>query len=154
MLKLTISGNGRALTKEMEGLQLHAYQDPGGVWTIGYGQTGPTVHGGLTITLEQAEAMLTATLATIAAAIEGKTTRDLLQQELDALTDFAFNEGLHALFGSTLWVVAMATAPPARIDHEFMRWTFSKVGGRFQSLPSLERRRAAESKLYQTGSWA
>lgn len=41
-----------------EGLRLEAYQDTLGVWTIGYGQTGPKIVKGLTITEAEASAML------------------------------------------------------------------------------------------------
>lgn len=44
-----------ALTKRSEGCSLKAYQDLGGVWTIGYGHTGPEVHEGLTWTQEQCD---------------------------------------------------------------------------------------------------
>ena len=49
---------GLALTKAGEGLRLESYQDSGGVWTIGYGHTGPEVHEGLVWTQEQAEEAL------------------------------------------------------------------------------------------------
>ena len=34
-----ISGEGLALIKKFEGLELNAYKCPAGVWTIGYGHT-------------------------------------------------------------------------------------------------------------------
>ncbi len=46
------------LVKRFEGLRLTAYQDSVGVWTIGYGHTGPDVHPGMTITEEQADELL------------------------------------------------------------------------------------------------
>ena len=47
---LTYSGNGLALTEQFEACRLTAYQDQVGVWTIGYGHTGPDVTPKLTIT--------------------------------------------------------------------------------------------------------
>lgn len=44
--------------KTDEGLRLSAYLDTVGVWTIGYGHTGPEVKRGLTWTREKAEAAL------------------------------------------------------------------------------------------------
>lgn len=41
--------------KRDEGLRLTAYQDTVGVWTVGYGQTGPHVKRGTVWTREQAE---------------------------------------------------------------------------------------------------
>ena len=49
------SRDGEAMTKSEEGLRLTAYKDSGGVWTIGWGHTGPDVHEGLVWTREQAE---------------------------------------------------------------------------------------------------
>ena len=39
-----INAAGIALIKEFEGCKLEAYPDFGGIWTIGYGHTGPGVH--------------------------------------------------------------------------------------------------------------
>jgi lysozyme len=47
-----------AALKVDEGLRLNAYQDTVGVWTIGYGHTGPEVKRGLVWSKEQAEAAL------------------------------------------------------------------------------------------------
>jgi lysozyme len=41
-----------------EGCRLSSYQDTVGVWTIGYGHTGPEVKKGLTITQAEAEELL------------------------------------------------------------------------------------------------
>ena len=49
MANFTYGDAGLALTKNFEGCVLTAYADQGGVWTIGYGHTGPGVHAGLTI---------------------------------------------------------------------------------------------------------
>lgn len=49
-----------AALKVDEGLRREAYQDTVGVWTIGYGHTGPEVKRGLVWTREQAEAALIA----------------------------------------------------------------------------------------------
>jgi hypothetical protein len=47
MANLTYSEDGLNLTKQFEGFELNAYADSGGVWTIGYGHTGPGVCAGL-----------------------------------------------------------------------------------------------------------
>ncbi|HTD96362.1 MAG TPA: lysozyme, partial [Edaphobacter sp.] len=54
---------GLALTKGFEGLRLEAYADQGGVWTVGYGHTGPGVYAGLAITEDQAETLLISDIA-------------------------------------------------------------------------------------------
>jgi lysozyme len=52
---------GLALIKEAEGYRDHAYQDTGGVWTIGYGHTRG-VKMGDSISHERAEMLLEADL--------------------------------------------------------------------------------------------
>ena len=42
------------LTEADEGFSAHAYLDTGGVWTIGYGHTGPEVRKGLVWSHSQA----------------------------------------------------------------------------------------------------
>lgn len=48
------SPDAMKMTEEDEGLRLTAYQDTGGIWTIGFGHVGPEVHEGLVWTLQQA----------------------------------------------------------------------------------------------------
>lgn len=43
-----------ALIASWEGLRLSAYQDQAGVWTVGFGHTGPGVYSGLSISPLQA----------------------------------------------------------------------------------------------------
>jgi lysozyme len=47
--------DGPTYTKANEGCKLVAYQDTLGVWTIGYGCTGPDIVAGLAWTIDQAE---------------------------------------------------------------------------------------------------
>lgn len=51
---MKISSIGLALVKSFEGCKLTAYEDQGGVCTVGYGHTGPDVHAGETITGDEA----------------------------------------------------------------------------------------------------
>jgi lysozyme len=57
-LSMDYSNDGIGLTTTDEGLRLVAYRDSGGVWTIGWGHTGPEVCEGLVWTREQAVAAL------------------------------------------------------------------------------------------------
>ena len=54
---MQMSQTGVALLKHFEGLELEAYQDSVGVWTIGYGHTKHAIKG-MVITEEEAEEML------------------------------------------------------------------------------------------------
>ncbi|WP_348269853.1 lysozyme [Edaphobacter paludis] len=96
------SDKGLALTKRFEGLRLAAYQDQSGIWTIGYGHTGPDVHQGLTITIAQADALLRSDTTRAAACVHRAVTTDIRQCHFDALVDFVFNLGCSRLIDSTL----------------------------------------------------
>lgn len=95
---MKISQKGLDLLKSFEGLKLTAYQDVGGTWTIGYGQTyyedGSKVKEGDVITLERAEQLY----ARILPRYEDIVNRNLngltlLQCQFDALVSFAYNLG-------------------------------------------------------------
>lgn len=81
--------------KQKEGCRLQAYQDSGGVWTIGYGHTGG-VQEGQTITQAQAEQFLRQDLASFendVASLAQSTGVQLTQGQFDALVSFTYNCG-------------------------------------------------------------
>lgn len=142
---LTYSRNGLALTEQFEGCRLTAYQDQVGVWTIGYGHTGPDVTPGLAITQEQAEALLAKDVSSACSCVNSHVTLALTQNEFDALVDFVFNLGAGAFEGSTLLRELNAgdvTAAAAQFD------LWDKAGGAV--VAGLLRRRQAETELYST----
>jgi lysozyme len=96
------SAEGLALTEDFEGCKLIAYRDQGGVWTIGWGHTGPDVHEGLVWTQEQADAALVADKSKARAAIRKYVTVPLTEHQFAALEDFDFNVGEGNFSGSTL----------------------------------------------------
>jgi lysozyme len=102
MANLSFSPAGLDLTKKFEGLELSAYADSGGVWTIGYGHTGPGVHPGLKITQAEADAFLESDVAGAVTAVNRFATVSLNQNQFDALVDFTFNLGPAVLAHSTL----------------------------------------------------
>ncbi len=81
--------------KQKESCRLQAYQDSGGVWTIGYGHTGG-VQEGQTITQAQAEQFLRQDLASFendVASLAQSTGVQLTQGQFDALVSFTYNCG-------------------------------------------------------------
>ena len=142
----TYSQNGLALTQRFEGLRLTAYQDQVGVWTIGYGHTGPEVCAELSITQEQANNLLMQDVASAVAAVNRLVTVAFNQNGFDALVDFAFNLGNNALSGSTL-LRKLNADDFAGAAAEFPKWC--KAGGKV--VPGLLRRRQAEQQLFQQG---
>ena len=137
------SETGLALTKEFEGLHLTAYADQAGIWTIGYGHSGPGVHAGLTITHDQAEALLAADVARAATAVKRLVTAPLTQNQFDALVDFAFNLGPASLASSTL-LSDINAGDLTSAASQFQRWDHI----RGTVVPGLLRRRQAEAKLF------
>jgi lysozyme len=102
MQSFTYSENGLALTKSFEGLSLKAYQDCAGIWTIGYGHTGPNLIAGMTITEADAEALLRVDLADAVTCVNRAVNVRINQNQFDALVDFCFNAGRGNFLQSTL----------------------------------------------------
>lgn len=146
MTNHTYSEEGLALTKRFEGLRLTAYQDLRGIWTIGYGHTGPDVHTELCITEADAEALLEADLSKAVACVNRLVTTPVAQNQFDALVDFAFNLGCSALSRSTL-LAHINAGDFAAAAGEFLRW--DHAGDR--TLPGLRRRRRAEVEMFEGG---
>jgi lysozyme len=144
---LSYSDQGLALTEQFEGLRLTAYQDSVGVWTIGYGHTGLDVQPGLTITQEQAGALLLQDVAGAVAAVNRLVTVPLTQNQFDALVDFTFNEGQGNLASSTL-LRELNAGNTAGAAAQFLVWVYA--GG--VKLPGLVTRRQAEADLFQATS--
>jgi lysozyme len=139
------SDAGFALTKQFEGLVLTSYQDQVGVWTIGYGHTGPSVHGGLTIVEDQADQLLASDIAASVTCVNAAVSAEINQNQFDALVDFVFNLGCAALLGSTL-LRDINAGNFADAAQQFLLW--DHAGG--VVIPGLLRRRQAESGLFQS----
>ena len=138
----------RALTEAFEGVRLDAYPDPasgGDPWTIGYGHTGPDVTPGLSINIDQADALLVRDIATSEAAVISAVSGRLTQHQFDALVDFAFNVGTDAFRSSTL-LRMVNLADYAAADLEFAKWI--RAAGKV--FPGLVKRRAAEARWFAT----
>jgi lysozyme len=132
---------------EQEGSHLTAYQDGGGVWTIGYGNTfnydlNRPVRRGDTITEYQAIKYLR-----IAA---NQATNDVLdlvdvplnQNQLESLTSFVFNIGRKQFAGSTLLRKLNEGRPKTEVAAEFDKWVFDN-GVRVQGLVNRRKREKA-----------
>ena len=143
---------GIALIKHFEGLRLTAYQDPVGIWTIGYGHTSmagpPPVVEGMTITAAEAEAILKQDLDLFERGVADALTIITNDDQFSAMVSFAFNVGLGAFRNSTLLRKHNAGDFAGAAD-EFPRWIYADG----QILPGLVRRRQAERALYLGQNW-
>jgi lysozyme len=81
-----------ALIRVFEGCRLTAYQDSGGIWTIGFGHTGPDIKEGLTITYVQALMALEFDAKPLLALVENEP-----MQAAAAYVSFGYNCGRSAL---------------------------------------------------------
>ena len=109
------------LVKKSEGCKLVAYQDGAGVWTIGWGYTGPDVHEGLTWSQAQADAELQARIDQACDQVGALVKVPLVQGQVDALTDFVYNLGAGTLERSTLLLILNAgryAQVPYELFHE------------------------------------
>ena len=143
------SKDGLHLTEGFEGCRLIAYPDPGtggDPWTIGYGHTGPDVHPGMTITLEQAEDLLAQDVKRAEADVNAKLTVKVNQEEFDALVYFAFNCGCGNLNNSTL-LKKLNAGDFEGAAHEFEKWDMAAG----KHLAGLLRRRQAEELMFMKG---
>jgi GH24 family phage-related lysozyme (muramidase) len=139
-----ISEAGLSLIKSFEGCVLTAYLDAVGIWTVGYGHTGPSVHRGLTITQKQAEDILVQDVRRFELGVLNNVKVNLNQNEFDALVSFSFNVGVNALKNSTLLRLLNDGADRSIVAAEFLRW--NKGGDKV--LEGLTRRRQAEKALF------
>lgn len=143
---MKFSDNGFSLLKEFEGCLLKAYKDVGGVWTIGYGATGPDVYEGLVITQEQADTWLRQDVSHFEKAVTNFVTVKLNQNEFDALVCFCFNIGESAFKQSTLLRLLNGGNDRTVVASEFLKWC--KVDGKV--IEGLKRRREREKSLFLT----
>lgn len=129
------------LIRHFEGCRLMPYLCPAGVWTCGWGSTGPDVFPGRAWTREYADKRLAIDAAKFATATV-KLCPDLKGQAMCAIADFAYNLGANALRHSTLRRKLNAGLwSEART--ELLKW----VNGGGKRLPGLVLRRQAEAAL-------
>lgn len=144
------------LLHHFEGCKLRAYKCPAGVWTIGYGDTGPHVTPGLVWTQDQAEAAFRARLAReFEPAVRECCTAETTPAQFGAMVALAYNIGT----GPREWKPGrpkgFRQSSVARLhragDHAgaalaFLSW--NRVAGK--AVAGLTRRRSAEAALYRS----
>ena len=132
------------LVEVSESCRLTAYRCPSGLWTIGYGHTGPEVVEGMVITPEQALDYLRKDLGEAEQAVETLVKQTLTDDQFGALVDFVYNCGTGAFMGSTL-LQLIRTGQFSKVPDELKKWHHGKGG---VDLPGLMARRAAEAAMW------
>jgi lysozyme len=137
------SKQGLALTENFESCRLTAYQDVKGVWTIGYGHTGPEVVAGLVWTQNQADTALVCDIQSAVNTVNRLVTAPMTQGVFDSLVDFVFNVGSGNFAGSTL-LKLLNSGDTESAAQQFERWDYA--GG--VQIAGLLRRREAEKQEF------
>jgi len=139
---MTISKAGIFFIKQQESCRLNAYQDIGGVWTIGWGHVG-NVRPNDTITQEQADALFLQDVQPVVTALnQWLTWPNVKQCEFDAFCSLAYNIGIGALKGSTVLKRYNFQGPGSDTSEAILWW--DKVNG-VTSQELLNRRKAEQS---------
>jgi len=140
-----INQEGFKLLTTFEGCELTAYDDGGGVGTIGYGHTGDDVYPGLTISQTQAEELLRGDLEKFESYVEDAVEVEIDDNQFSALVCFCFNvgPGTEGFGGSTL-LKLLNNGDYQGAANQFPVW--NKVNG--EPWPGLTRRRLAEQALF------
>jgi lysozyme len=147
---MQLNDKGKDLIKFYEGCKLVAYKCSAAKDTIGYGNTfyenGTSVKPGDKITQERANELFEIIAKEFADKVAPLVKSSVTPNQFAALTSFAYNAGIGNLKSSTLLKKVNANPNDPSIALEFAKW----VRANNKVLAGLEKRRAAESKLYFT----
>ncbi|WOI54290.1 lysozyme [Parvularcula sp. LCG005] len=152
MMKL--SEPGLTFLKMREGLRLRAYQDVAGIWTIGYGHTGPDAREGNVISEFHAEVLLREDAQISADCVNELIKVPMKQHVFDALVSFTYNLGCGALKRSTLRKLINDEVPMEVAAASLQRWNKARVNGTLQPVEGLTRRRRLEAQVMTRGVYA
>lgn len=140
--------NGLLLIKFFEGFREKAYLCPAGIPTYGYGETSG-VRLGMSITEPEALALLEKRYDEFEAQVLSLVRTHPTENQLGALTSFAYNLGIGNLKKSSL----LRNFNLGKMDEAadgFLKWTYAKDPhtGELVVLPGLLKRRSAEKDLF------
>jgi len=132
------------MIKDFEKCKLTAYQDGGGVWTIGWGSTGSDISKGVVWTQEYADGRFNAYFNFMALSVRRLITEPISENEMCAVLSLCYNIGIEKFRHSTLLFKLNSKDRPKDIANEILRW--NKDGGK--AIAGLTRRRLAEHDLF------
>lgn len=150
--RMIVRRAGRALIKEFEQCRLEAYQDHGGIWTIGWGHTGPEVKEGDTISQEVADQIFLQDVDAHSAPIANLIAQHGIStspSQFDAMCSLAYNIGVNGFIEkSSVWKFHQQ-GNYCNAAASFLMWR--KVNG--EDSRGLLRRRCREAALYCRDRW-
>lgn len=137
--------------REVEGFERKAYQDEGGVWTIGYGHTRGVKEGD-NISTHKANMYLNTDLIIFEIQLQKLIRADLNPNQYLALLSFIYNIGATQFADSTL-LKYVNEGKFELVPDELRKW--NKVNGEVSL--GLTRRREREANLFMSeskiGTW-
>ena len=141
--------------KEEEGWRNKAYQDPGGVWTIGYGRTrnpdGSAIKPGQSTSREKEDSWLTNRVNKERAAVKryGKEKGyDWNDSQVNALASFRYNGGQ----GMLEQVTAGGKRDNDTIASKILEYNKQNIDGQLTPLAGLTKRRQSEASMFTGGN--
>lgn len=144
---MQVNDDAMDLIKAWEGLRLEAYLCPAGVWTIGYGHTGPAAYRGAKIDEHKAHMLLETDVAMVAQQVAKLLKRPATSNQFGAFVSLAFNIGIGAFKGST--ALRRFNAGDLQGAAEAITWwNKATVNGKKQVLRGLVNRREDERILF------
>lgn len=129
--------------KQFEGCKLTAYQDQGGVWTCGWGSTGPDITEGTSWTQQQADDRFAQDLQKFDGYVTSYVKVPINDNQRAALTSFCYNLGPGNLRASGLLKLLNQSNYSGAAD-QFLLW--NRVNHYVNA--GLTRRRQAERALF------
>lgn len=144
---MTALAHAMALIKRWEGCRLVAYKCPAGIWTIGWGSTGPGITEGVRWTQAQADERLARDVEKFMVGVRKLLRRPVTEAQLGAMTSLAYNIGIGA-FGSSTLLRLFNAGQTDLAAAQFAVWR--RAGGKV--LPGLVNRRADERRVFEGGA--
>ncbi len=142
-----ISEKGFSIIREAESLELQAYLDTGGVWSIGYGTikypNGVRVKKGDVCTRGQAEIWLKNDCLWVDACLDKHVKVAVSQNQFDALASFVYNIGETAFIKSTM-LTLINNSNYSSAASQFDRWIYDNG----KEIKGLVNRRQKEKALF------
>lgn len=150
-----INAAGLNIIKKYEGQRLESYQDSVGIWTIGFGHTGPDIEEGDTCSEAQANAWLLIDISNAEKIIKNSVTVNINENQRAALVSFCYNVGpgregvkdglVHLKSGGQSHLLIYTNQEEFdKAADQFLNW--AKAGG--VVLPGLMKRRVEERALF------
>ena len=144
---MTALAHAIALIKRWEGCRLVAYKCPAGIWTIGWGSTGPGITEGVRWTQAQADERLARDVEKFMVGVRKLLRRPVTEAQLGAMTSLAYNIGIGA-FGSSTLLRLFNAGQTDLAAAQFAVWR--RAGGKV--LQGLVNRRADERRVFEGGA--